>query len=170
MIGDKKRVVIAEVGAGPVNTIGDFWPGVDVKIHASDVCQQEYQGFWEHHNKVPIIPIEYQDMEDFTYPDEMFDIVRCTNALDHTRSADKALGEIMRICKKGGWVYLRHVANQRSRHGREHRWDVTMEGGECIFRGKHKTFNVKEFGEFKSHSSEEDLDPRAHIITSICQK
>lgn len=120
MIGDKKQVVIAEVGAGPINTIGNHYKDVDVIIYASDVMQPEYQKSWKHHNKQPIVPVMYEDMEKLSYPDEMFDIVHCRNAIDHTPNLLKAIEELKRVCKKGGWVYMAHAPGQKTRYGGMH--------------------------------------------------
>lgn len=160
MIGDKKQVKIAEVGAGPINTIGDSWPGVDVLIDASDIHANEYQKFWEHHNKTPIIPVVYQDFEDLDYADETFDIVHCVNALDHTADAMKALSELIRICKKGGWIYLRHSPYQMDRYGGLHRWNAHVVDGVCVFSNGIE--NLKLDG-FKTHLE-------GDLIVSIWQK
>ena len=121
LIGDKKSVCIAELGAGPVNTIGDYWPGVEVKITSSDVMWPEYEKFWG--EKVPLVPIEYQDMEKLTYGDSTFDIVHCRNAVDHTPNPLKAIEEMKRICKPGGWIYLSHAKGQKTRYGGMHSVD-----------------------------------------------
>ncbi len=121
LIGDKKEVRIAELGSGPVNTIGNEWPGVAVTVIASDILWPEYQKFWK--EKSPIVSIEYQDMEKLTYQDESFDIVHCRNALDHTPNFFKALEEMKRVCKVGGWIYLAHAPGQKTRYGGMHSVD-----------------------------------------------
>jgi len=63
-----------------------------------------------------------------TYPDEMFDVVHCVNALDHTRDVRKALSEMKRICKKGGLIYLRHAPNQKDYLRGDHFWNVSEKG------------------------------------------
>ncbi len=123
MIGDKKFVRIAELGAGPVNTIGTYWDTCKVEIVASDIMWPEYKKLWDEHKVHQWTPIEYQDMEKLTYPDESFDIVHVVNALDHTLYADKAIREMKRICKPGGWIYMRHAQFQRKRFGGNHYWD-----------------------------------------------
>lgn len=150
MIGDQHRIVIGEMGSGPINTIGTYVAGKDIEIVASDWFQVEYQKFWERSGKTPIIPIEYQNMERLTYPDESFDIVHCANAIDHTVNADLALKEFIRVCKPGGYVYLRHHLNQRSLHAREHRWDIRMEDGKCAVIGRHMRFFTEDFAPFTS--------------------
>lgn len=121
MIGDKKRVLIAEIGSGPVNTIGNYWPGVVVFILASDNLQPEYKkDLWDKYNLEPLTPIQYQDFEQLTYPDNLFDIVHCRNALDHTSDIYKAIEEMKRVCKPGGWVYLAHAPGQKRIFGGHH--------------------------------------------------
>ncbi len=121
LIDDKKQVVIAELGAGPVNTIGNEWPGVEVKIVASDVLWPEYAAYWG--DKTPLVPIEYQDMEHLTYPDNTVDIVHCRNAVDHTPNPLAAIEEMKRVCKPGGWVYMAHAPGQKTRYGGMHSVD-----------------------------------------------
>ena len=129
LIGDKKRVRIAEIGAGPINTIGQYWPGVEVELVASDVLWPEYQKLWDGVDERPLVPVEYADMEHLPYPDESFDIVHCANALDHTKDAKKALEEMKRICKKGGVVYILCAEDQKRRFGGMHEWDARIEDG-----------------------------------------
>lgn len=156
MIRDKKKVVIAELGAGIVNTIGNEWPGVEVEIHASDVLWPEYQKIWEKNKKTPLVPIEYQDFETLNYPDSMFDIVHVVNALDHTKNVLGALQELQRVCKPGGWIYLRHAPDQKSRYGGMHQWNCSKEGfsnGQMLVK----------LSNYETHI-EDDL------IVSICHK
>ena len=88
-IGKKKEVKIADIGAGPFSYIGSTYPGVKVEVYPSD--KLDFTEFWKVRNQKPFIPVEVQNMEELTYPDEMFDIVFCHNALDHTNNAKKQL-------------------------------------------------------------------------------
>ena len=168
LIGDKKAVTVAELGAGPICTIGNSWPGVKLNLYASDILQNEYAPWWENHRATPIVSVEYQDMEHLTYPDSFFDIVHCVNAVDHTLDARQALKEMMRVCKGEGWIYLRHFPNQRKRLRGMHAWDIDMIDGECVFSNRREKFLLSEFGDFQTHIEknlkEEDL------IVSILHK
>jgi len=84
MIGDKKEVTIAELATGPICTIGNLWKNIKVRLYASDILQNEFASLWKEHNAIPVIPVEYQNIEHLAYPDNFFDIVHCVNALDHT--------------------------------------------------------------------------------------
>lgn len=125
----KKEVKIADLGCGPICTLGNMWGGVKITIYASDILQPEYAKILQELNCQLITPVEYQDMENLTYPDEFFDLVHCINALDHTKDVQKALSEMKRVCKKGGYIYLRHGHNQKTvNRGRGHLWDAKKEG------------------------------------------
>lgn len=123
MVGEKKKVKIAEVGAGPINTIGNYLDGVEVEIYASDNLQPEYEELWKEHGATPLIPVEYQDMERLSYDTNVFDIVHCRNALDHTRNLFAAVKQLKRVCKRGGWVYLAHAPGQKTKYGGKHYWN-----------------------------------------------
>ncbi len=174
MIGDTKSVRIAEVGAGPINTIGNQWPGVEVKIDATDNVALEYdKQLWSKHTSIPLVPILHADMENLNmYPDETFDIVHCVNALDHTPDAKKALLELERICKKGGWVYLRHSSNQKDRFGGHHYWNIDLtDGGKMSFDNSYDA----DFFVVDGYSISQEYDKEPHddfktIITAIWQK
>lgn len=140
MIGDKKHVRIAEIGAGPVNTIGDSWPGVEVELVASDVMADGYTKMWKTEQ---LVPIEYQDMENLTYPDKSFDIVHCVNALDHTKNPQKAIEEMQRVSR--GYAYLRHAPFQRTRFGGHHYWDIYQVGDLCAFESDTDSFMLEGF-------------------------
>ena len=122
---------IADIGAGPVCRLGGKHAGSDIQITASDVMAKEYKEVTDELAKMTgqplLILVEYQDMENLTYPDESFDIVHCVNAIDHTRNARKSIEEMKRICKKGGWIYLRHAPYQKKHLRGDHYWNATLD-------------------------------------------
>lgn len=86
---------------------------------------------------------EVQDMEKMTYPSWCFDIVYCTNALDHTPDALAAVKEMMRVCRPGGWVYIDCALIQRTTSGGHHAWDADEDGW---LTSKNSQFNLKDLG------------------------
>jgi ubiquinone/menaquinone biosynthesis C-methylase UbiE len=82
-------------------------------------------------------------MENLTYEDNFFDIVVCINALDHTEDALKALKEMIRVCKKGGRVYINCALDQHSVRGHRHFWDAKEDG---TFVNEKESFNLKDYG------------------------
>ncbi|MCX7928832.1 MAG: class I SAM-dependent methyltransferase [Patescibacteria group bacterium] len=129
LLRGKNKVKIADLGSGPVCTLGNIWGNVEISIIASDLRAEAYLKLIQPFGVKLITPLEYQDMENLTYEDESFDVVHCVNALDHTPNAKAALCEMQRICKVGGYIYLRHAHNQKTAHkGRGHFWDIKAEG------------------------------------------
>lgn len=166
LIGDKKKVLIAEIGSGPINTIGTSWPDTEVVIYASDVLWPLYTTYWEQHGKTPIVPIEYQDMEKLSYPDRMFDIVHCVNALDHTKDVQKAISEMKRVCARGGYVYLRHTPDQKKTYKGHHHWNAGFDTVAFFDNGKSRI----ELPEFKTEWKVFPFGKVHDVIVSIWQK
>ncbi len=124
MIGSKKDIKVADLGAGPINIIGNSWLNIFVRIYASDVLWPEYEQLWQQHKLKQVNPITYEDMEHLSYPDNFFDIVHCRNALDHTKDLHQAIKEMKRVCKPGGYIYLAHAPSQKTRFGKNHYWNI----------------------------------------------
>jgi SAM-dependent methyltransferase len=129
LLRGKTEAKIADIGSGPICTLGSLWGDVKVTLYPSDLRQKAYKKLLREVQCKPLFPVEYQDMEKLTYPDSFFDVVHCVNALDHTKDVEKALNEMKRVCKTGGYIYLRHIRNQRSAHkGNGHYWDAKTNG------------------------------------------
>ena len=174
LTGDKKRVKIADVGAGMWSTTGSYLDGVDVKIYPSDAIADRFMNGLEEHGIRPLFPIEKQNMESLTYPDEMFDIVHCINALDHVKNPYKAIKEMYRVCKKGGWIYLRHHFNtaRRQKERGLHHWNITLTIDlNCIFWGKLGNFLLSDCVEgFINLSKKEPKEERCSMLVSKLYK
>ena len=163
LIGDKKKVKIADIGAGPLPTIGQLLKGVEVTIHRSD--NQDFKGFWEKHQVTPAFGIEYQNMEQLSYTDNSFDIVHSANALDHTRDALAALKELIRVCKPGGYVYIVCNLDQLDT-GHKHYWNAKHDG---IFTNYVDSFDLKDFG-FKIDFIDNGGESRYNRIIALLKK
>lgn len=99
---------ILNIGCGPVES--GKTPGIEI-INAD---RKDHPG------------AEYQDMENLTYPDDIFDLVVCINALDHTKDAHAAIHEMIRVSKK--WVYVDCALIQKTTSGKGHHWDMLENG------------------------------------------
>lgn len=176
MIGDKKEVSIVDIGSGIISTTGSTWRGVKVDLHPCDIWADEYaeihKGWRDQYGRVvkPIFPIEKQDMEKLTYKDEMFDIVHCNNALDHCIDPYKALKEMYRVCKKGGWIYLRHIPNEgvNNRYGMQHQWNITKQEDDCLIWNYQEGFYLSSVIEgFKNVEKEETPDVTITVVSTL---
>lgn len=176
LIGDKKEVVVANLGAGAMNTIGHDLRNVAVRVISSDILADEYNKMCAELGVYPVDPVEKQDMENLTYENDSFDIVYCGNSLDHTKNPRKALMEMIRICKPGGYIYLRHIAHEGKRHLYRglHRWNIDItENGDCKFWTDKKgldgtTFFLSEI--YPGFKNTIEIIPKGALITSIVQK
>ena len=133
---------ILDIGSGAASQIGSCWPGVVVT--AADRFAAEYACIWAALGMVPTVPVEAQDMTALTYPSESFDIVHCGNALDHCHDPFRAIREMVRVCKHGGVVYLRHLLDQGrlARYTGLHQWNIAADM--TISRPTDNTFHVDE--------------------------
>jgi SAM-dependent methyltransferase/glycosyltransferase involved in cell wall biosynthesis len=175
MIGDKKEVKIANLGAGAMCLIGDSRRDVKVKVISSDLLADEFEKIKKQLNITSPNPIEKQDMTNLTYENNTFDIVFCANALDHCQNPYKALEEMVRVCKPGGWIYLIHHAHEGKRlaYSGLHQWniDITQEG-DCIFWNKTwlptETFLLSDV--YPGFTSQVEPMRKMTLITSFVQK
>lgn len=176
MIGDKLKIMIANLGAGPMSLIGDFRRDVMVKVVASDLLANEYAKLRRELHLKPVNPVEKQDMTSLTYKNNTFDIVYCNNALDQSQDPYKAIGEMVRICKPEGYVYLRHIAHagQRNRYSGLHQWNIDMtQKGDAIFwnndpNPKTDTFLLSEI--YPGFTTTLRVISKGAIVTSLVQK
>jgi len=173
MIGDKKEVLIADLGAGMFSTMGCYWYGATVKVYPSDILAEEFRKILEKHQVVPIFPVEKQDMEKLTYKDESFDIVHCVNALDHCVNPGKAIQEMIRVCKTGGWIYLRHCPNNGEERNYEglHHWNMyPTVNDDCLFWTKIKIFLLKKIDSRFHTEMKKEVGNEPEMIVSKLHK
>lgn len=171
----KTEVVIADLGCGAVSLIGSRWPDTKVTVVASDLLADEYK-------RIGGFDIEKQDMERLTYEDNSFDIVHCSNALDHCFDPRAAIKEMIRVCKPGGWIYLRHFRNvgQLERYEGLHRWNIEpLPNRDCVFwtpqvpypkTGADMSFQLAEIEPRFYTDVREDHDPGYKFVVSRYQK
>lgn len=56
------------------------------------------------------------DVTDMSFADEFFDAIICTHVLEHIRQDQKAMSEMSRVLKKGGWAILNTPVNKTREH------------------------------------------------------
>lgn len=160
----KKSIAIADIGSGPFCKIGHYLKDVPISLYACD--SQDFTEFYKKYGVKPFKTIDYQNMEALTYPDNTFTLVHCANALDHTKDAKKAVEEMIRICKPGGWVYIDCNLFQLDTGG-HHYWNANMYG---TFSNEKDVFNLdREFG-FKIEFIDNGGEQRYNRIIATLQK
>lgn len=138
---------ILDVGSGAVNVLGNTYNGKKYNIKYTDGLANEYQ-------KLTDTPVEYADMCNLQYKDNSFDVVHCSNALDHSQAPLKALEEMKRVCKR--FVFLRHFVNvgKIEQYKGMHQWDIDeFSGGLSIGAGA-ICVNFPEFYSYRRRNHE----------------
>lgn len=126
----RKSARIANLGSGAISLVGNYFEDVALEVVSSDIKAVEYAEALAAKGITPYEKVEYQDMCNLTYPDNYFDIVYCNKALDDCDDPRKALQEMLRICKFGGYIFLRHCAYEST--GNRRKWNVDVEGKDCL--------------------------------------
>ena len=156
LIDGRDHVRILDVGTGIVPTVGTVHPTATIDLVSTDMLAREFRSVLAKWDLVPDEYVEYQDMTHLTYPDECFDIVHCSNALDHTTDPVAAIREMIRVCATGGIVYLRHAKNvgKLERYTGLHQWNIQeVENHECLFWTPTERFLLSErFPGFTTYS------------------
>lgn len=70
--------------------------GIFAKFIGSEYSEREEQ-------RQDLYPIPIEDLQNLSFPDDVFDVVTTNDVLEHVPSIDEALGEICRVLKPGGW-------------------------------------------------------------------
>ncbi len=174
MIGDKTEVTIAEIGSGMFCTIGSLWDTAKVNMFASDALADEFNQILKECKVTPVIPVEKQDMLKLTYKDSFFDIVHCVNALDHTESPIRAIQEMYRVTKPGGYIYLRHFPNvgEHEQYAGLHMWNIDKSGESgCVIWNQNERILLSDyFPGFTSSKKRETDYENQELIVSILHK
>ena len=154
----RPSMVIANLGSGAVNLIGDRSPSTDVSVVSSDLLADRYRAICEELGLRPFASIAVEDMTRLSYADDTFDVVYCGNAIDHSADAPAALREMVRVCKPGGVVVLKHFAHEgkRLRYSGMHAWNVDVVGDDCEIwnRNRDVVFRCSSLGLAFTHSAD----------------
>lgn len=132
----KPKVHILDAGTGTIPYVGDQHPNAHITLTSCDMLANEYRQLLIKHGITLPKYVEYQDIEHLTYANDSFDIVHCSNALDHTADPYAAIQEFVRVCKPDGIVYLRHFrcVAIKERYTGLHRWNIhDLPDGDCKF-------------------------------------
>jgi ubiquinone/menaquinone biosynthesis C-methylase UbiE len=132
---NKQRIRICDIGAGAIPMIGYKYQDRQIEIVASDFHSERFNALLDLYRLNPPVRVEYQDATQLTYESNSFDIVHASNSLDHFLEPRKAILEMYRVCKAGGWIVLRHGIRegQRMQYRGMHIWNIESVGMDCKF-------------------------------------
>ncbi len=133
----RTRLDVLDVGAGPVTLLGHASPpGLDVRIVATDPLAHAYAALFDRlgmqrPNPPAFAPAEY--LSAFFAPSS-FDIVHCSNALDHAFDPLEGFIEMLRVVRVGGMVVMDHGRNEAEaeRYTGFHQHNFDVEDGRFI--------------------------------------
>jgi len=149
---DCQRPLVANVGSGPANLIGDAWPNCKLTVVSSDLLATFYMALWrEAGHGATESGVDLQDMANLSYPDGHFDIVFCSNALDHSPDPFSSIRECVRVCKPGGVVYFRHFrdAGESANYSGLHQWNLLRLPDEDVLVWRYAAKGVRDGNGFR---------------------
>lgn len=98
--GRKVRVVDVALGTGyypgRAKEKGAFACGIDLSINACRMAREKEGG----------IPVCQSDAESLPFGTGVFDVALCLQLLEHTPYPEKVVGEIARVLRPGGYLFL----------------------------------------------------------------
>gem|GEM_PF-1207691 len=100
MPGRKVRVVDVALGTGyylgRAKEEGAFACGIDLSINACRMAREKEGG----------LPVCRSDAESLPFRNGVFDVALCLQLLEHTPYPEKVVGEIARVLRTGGYLFL----------------------------------------------------------------
>jgi len=136
--GSKPRVL--DVGAGPITNLGTLWPGGSVEVIAIDPLADKYDEILNRKGIIPGIRTRYGEAEKLLeqFPEESFDLLYSSNALDHSYDPATAIRNMVLLCKLGGFVFLRHFENEAEKENFQglHKWNFFEKRGDMIIANR----------------------------------
>ena len=127
--------MVLDVGSSRICAVGSLSPeeGHTVTLRSCDVLAGAYAMLNSMFGLKPYVETEFAFVERLTdkFPENSFDIVRMSNALDHCYDPFTGIFEMLKVAKIGGTVRLIHHENEsvyELEYGM-HQWNITS-GGE----------------------------------------
>ena len=97
----KKGSLILDVGAG-TGPYRELFAGSDYRTHDLMPHSDDNNRAGQSYTQIDYI----SDIIELPIEDNIFDVVICTEVIEHVPEPIKALGEIVRVCKPGGLIIL----------------------------------------------------------------
>jgi ubiquinone/menaquinone biosynthesis C-methylase UbiE len=129
---------ILDVGCG-ISTVLHFINGEKYGI---DPLADEYKKLYRYPDE---INVQKGFGENIPFPDEYFDIVFCSNVLDHVTDPQKTVEEIYRVLKPSGYFVLTvEIFKEKTKRDPAHPHSFTKRDVYLLLGGKFKTIFEKE--------------------------
>jgi ubiquinone/menaquinone biosynthesis C-methylase UbiE len=116
---------VLDVGSGALPWIKGLLP--NMRLTACDPLAEEYAKIFDyalHGQEAPVKAFA----ESLPFADNSFDIVHCSNALDHTQNPYKAILEMERVCRLDGMILIQGFENEAVHENWQglHQWNIAL--------------------------------------------
>ena len=122
---NSRELAVLDVGSGALPWIKGIIPAMN--LVACDPLAEEYEKIFDYKAHGQISPVK-AFAESIPFPDNTFDIVHCSNALDHTQNPYKAILEMERVCRPGGMILIQGFENEAIHEDWKglHQWNISI--------------------------------------------
>lgn len=125
-----------DAGAGPFSRCGFKTEKTKLNFTAVDALAPAYDRLKQKHGITSGVSPQFGFTEILSdiFPPDSFDIVHMSNSLDHCIDPILCLYNMLKICKVGGKIILRHAKNEGATENYDglHQWNLCAEN-DCFF-------------------------------------
>jgi SAM-dependent methyltransferase len=140
---------ILDVGSGPISRLGKVHNGTRLDITACDPLADHYAQILAKYDITPPIRTVKAFAEDLSayFGKNIFDLVVCTNALDHSFEPLRGIAQMLDVVKVGGTVLLEHLFNEAEAETYMgfHQWNFDLQDGHFIMWNRDARINASEY-------------------------
>lgn len=139
-------VRILDVGAGPLTTLGCRWAGRQLEIIAIDPLAERYRELLQKLRITPPVVTRFghgEKLLEYFEPDS-FDLVYASNSLDHSYDPMLAISQMLKVVKRGRYLYLWHFANEglEQAYTGLHQWNFARCEGDFIISDGRRSLSL----------------------------
>jgi len=173
LLPPQSEVHILDVGAGPLTYLGKKTEGKQINITAVDPLALEYDNILSKYQVIPIIRTQKLAAEELTkrFPPNSFDLVFARNCIDHSYDPQRAILQMIKVVKSGGYVLLEHTPNEADNENYDglHQWNFSMSAnGHFLIGSRSKQVDITgKFAEHCTMTCEMVVDQGDWLITRI---
>lgn len=145
---DLNKVQILDVGAGPLTGMGTFLHGRNVELTAVDPLAIYYDALLSKYSIEPPCRTQLAFAEDLStrFESGQFNLISCTNALDHSIEPMWGIIEMMMVLSVDGTIVLNHRRNEAEYEDYTgfHQWNFDQCDGKFVIWNRGSSLDVTE--------------------------
>lgn len=136
---------ILDVGAGPLTYLGTMYNGKKLDLIPIDPLADEYGKILSKHSIKPVVCTKKMSAEKISqnFEENSFDLVFARNCIDHSVSPENSILEMIKVVKKGSYIYMIHRPNEATNENYRgfHQWNFSNNGNEFLIGSKKNEVN-----------------------------